>query len=101
MKQPMHVIQREYYNLNPEGHWFDASSMRFFKCRLPDYGYNKDDSTYFISSEQGPSMPRLYTVRRFDRISGSIETIGPFNELTRTEARRLLAKTINYKIKDL
>ena len=97
----MHVIIKDYYTLNPEGHWFDTDTMRFFKCRLPDYGYCKDDDYLFLSSECGPTDIRLYTVRKMNRTTGEIENIGPFNELTRAQARKLLAETLNYKVKDL
>ena len=98
----MHVLIQEYSNLNPHGHWFDRSTMQFFKCRLPDYAYLKNDDAYFISSEKGPSDIRAYTIRKFDRNTGDIETVDEFNKLTRTQARRRLAYDIlGWKLKDL
>lgn len=101
MKVAMYKVVKEYHKLNPQGHWFDDSTMRFFQCRLPERGYVKGDDYYFISSERYGYDPRRYTVRKLDRNNGNIETIGPFNELTKTEARRLLAQTLDWKIKDL
>lgn len=64
-------------------HWFEASTMRFFKCRLASTGYQSaDGSVYFVSSEQNSSprfsYPRLYSVRRLTGPKGSIETVGEF-----------------------
>lgn len=64
----METIRRAY---GPgEGrHWFDPSTMRFFRCRLPANGYRAEhgDGYYFVSSEQGPDGVRKYTVREMRR----------------------------------
>ena len=101
MRVPIHVIVKEYYTLNPDGHYFDTSTMRFFKSRLSDYGYAKNNDYLFITSECGPTNTRLFTVRKLDRLTGDISNVGPFNELTKTQSRKLIAETLNYKIKDL
>ena len=49
MKIAMWRIIEEYNNLSNGGHWFDTDTMKFFKCRLPDYGYRKENNVYFIS----------------------------------------------------
>ena len=103
MKLPIHVLIREYYEIKPGGHWFSKDTMRFFKSRLPDYAYLKGNNAYFITSESDFSgSNRLYSIREFNRNTGQIETIGEFNSMTKTEARRELAHNIlNYRIKDL
>ena len=68
---------REIYNPGPGRHWFDPDTMRFFKTRLGRRGYRGPGGTYFVSSEQGPGMPREYTVRRLVG-PGHIETVGEF-----------------------
>jgi len=53
------------------GHWFDASALRFFRSRLPQYGYAlPNGGSVFVSSEQFVSYtpdyhtsPRAWTVR--------------------------------------
>lgn len=59
-------------------HWFDVDTMRFFKCRLAEVGYQREDgAVFFVSSEKGPSV-RAYTVRKLTGPKGSIETVGEF-----------------------
>jgi hypothetical protein len=56
------------------GGWFEADAMRFFGTRLESpivHGH------YFITSEQPPAGPRLYSVRSFDK-QGVISTEGEF-----------------------
>lgn len=103
MKKPINEIIKEYLELKPGGHWFSKDTMRFFSSRLPDYAYLKGDNAYFITSEKDFSgSNRFYTIREFNRNTGEIETIGDFNNMTKTEARRELAYGIlNWKIKNL
>ena len=68
---------RETYDPGPGRHWFDPDTMRFFKTRMGRWGYRGPGGTYFVTSEQGPGMPRLYTVRRLAG-PGRIETVGEF-----------------------
>lgn len=101
MMIPMHKIIMEHEEKS-NGHWFSKGSMRFFNSRLPNYGYLKGDNVYFISSERfDHKTPRLFTVRVMDRNTGEIDTIGEFNTMTKTEARRELASILGWKIKDL
>ena len=56
-------------------HWFEPSSMRFFRSRVGQTLYG---GRYFISSEQfDDQSPRLYTVREV-KPDGSIGTVGQF-----------------------
>lgn len=90
---------RSLYNELHSGHWFDADSMRFFKSRiLDDFRRINDRTALFISSERREPEPRLYTVRKAKlvvidddgRMKMQIDTIGPFYELTKAQARKLL-----------
>lgn len=80
-------------------HFFDRSTMRFFNSKVEPYVYG---GRLFLTSEQftpsdGRPLPRKYTVR-LARDSGDIETIGPFNELSKGQARtlaKLLAPVAN------
>ena len=81
-------------------HFFDASSMRFFRSRLPQFAYSGPGGIYFVTSEQFVSgsyrKPRRYTVRKLTPHSGeqrgSVDTIGEFNVLSRYEANKLAAQ---------
>lgn len=103
MRKAINEIIKEYYDLKPGGHWFSNDTMRFFSSRLPDYAYLKGDYAYFITSEKDFSgNNRFYSIRKFDRRDGKIDTIGDFNRMTKTEARKELAHNIlNWKVKDL
>lgn len=62
-------------------HWFDPSTLRFFKSKI--YGvFNSFDkltcNRYFISSEVNPSGERRFSVRMVD-VFDHIETIGKFH----------------------
>lgn len=60
------------------GHWFDADSMRFFKCRLPTHWSPLVGGRYFVSSEQSDyGAPRLYTIREA-LSNGDVATVGEF-----------------------
>jgi hypothetical protein len=70
---------REFYARNqPDGHWFDADSMRFFKTKLPEIAYESDAGIHFITSEVNPSGVKAYTVRR-QLPDGQINTVGEFH----------------------
>lgn len=93
--QDMKSLYSELYS----GHWFDADTMRFFKSRiLDDFRRINDRTALFISSERREPEPRLYTVRKAKlvvidddgRMKMQIDTIGPFYELTKAQARKLL-----------
>lgn len=105
----MEWIEQEYMRrrgMKP-AHWFDKSSMRFFRTRI--VGVSSDAQTLrqkrtqrivFMTSEQntggisGTVYPRRYSVRIMDH-RGDIRTVGPFCELTRGEARKLAKQIAN------
>ena len=57
------------------GHkFFEPATMRFFRSRLCGRPYQAaDGSAFFVTSERGPNMARLYTVR-IAKPSGQCET---------------------------
>lgn len=70
-------------------HWFSRDTMRFFKTRIESTLYKNGT---FITSEQPPHGPRVYSVRRA-MADGSIDTVGDFcgyrhKEDAREAARR-------------
>jgi hypothetical protein len=94
------VIRAEYMDIysikrRHNGHWFDADSMRFFSSRLPQGGWKLENKVYFITSEQfkgmyEPDGKRLYTLRVMDYQTGSVNTVGDFNKLSKSEAQTAL-----------
>lgn len=66
---------RDTYEPGPGAHWFDQDTMRFFQCRLPEYGVSGPGGTFFVSSEVPPHGRRGYAVRQLTG-PGSIRTIG-------------------------
>jgi hypothetical protein len=79
---------REYYERNrPAGHWFDAGTLRLFKCRLPKIAYETTRGVLFISSEADYTGERRYYNVRRQLVDGDIVTLGQFNAYrTRAEA---------------
>lgn len=64
-------------------HWFDPDTLRFFRGRLAQIGYQDTQGrVFFVSSEQNHGMggpyPRLYTVRMLTGPKGDIKTVGAF-----------------------
>ncbi len=69
-------------------YWFEPDTLRFFRSRVGYQVYQGPGGIYFVSSEKGPSEIRAFTVRKFNPEDASIDTSGPFNELTRSVAHR-------------
>jgi hypothetical protein len=69
--------QYEFEQLNKAKgfHWFSKDTMRFWKTRVSNWDCI---SGLFITSEQPPSGPRKYTLRKADFESGQVLTIGEF-----------------------
>lgn len=86
-------------------HWFEPSSMRFFRSRVGDNAYaDGRGGAYFVSSEQfvpsrGPAERRMYSVRYYDPDKCSIETVGKFQQYGSNAAAQRVAKAIAEKSK--
>lgn len=74
MSLPTTITELKERNAANGMFWFSPDTIRFFKCQIAS---GIIAQRYFISSEQGPSGFRRYTVRRFDE-RANIETIGDF-----------------------
>ncbi len=74
-------------------HFFDSSTMRFFRSRVMAQTFEGKHAVYFVTSEQFVgseyTAPRKYSVRSFNPESGDIRTGQPFNELTCSKALRI------------
>lgn len=86
---------RDFYKRNqPDGHWFDADSMRFFKTKLPEVAYETAAGILFVTSEVNPSGVKAYTVRR-QTVKGDIKTVGEFHSYKTGAAARAAIKQID------
>ncbi len=81
-------IETEHKNRNPQGHFFDIDTMKFFKSRIGEVKI-KDNVWYFITSEKPPHGKRQYSVRKMG-MDGGIETVGEFCSMTTYQAKKLL-----------
>ncbi len=82
--QSVECLKRLYSERRPDGHWFDRSTMQFFKSRIGSI-VQVGQVWLFVSSEKSPSNPRAYTIRRMSE-TGDIGTVGDFNAMTRSQA---------------
>lgn len=73
-------------------YFFKPASMRFFGSHICAGIHEGPGGVFFVTLEAMPSSgnvpegQRFYTVRRFDPLTGEVETDGPFNELTKSQA---------------
>ncbi len=83
-------VKRQYsYLTDGEGLWFSVGTMRFFRTRLSSTAYKTNDAYYFISSEQFNSEAlRLYSLRKLDKLTGSIDTVGDFQQFKSIRAAK-------------
>lgn len=82
--------------MNGNGHWFSKGSMRFFATRLSAKVYPFPGGAAFVTSEQGPHGPRLYSVRTIDEATGSVETVGTFQGYATARAAQKAAEAHAY-----
>lgn len=75
---PMSEIIDFYKRNNPDGHWFDRGTMRFFKTKLPRNGFDGNAGVLFITRETNPSGVTRFSVRR-QMYDGRIDTVGEFH----------------------
>ena len=79
-------------------YWFSPDTLRFFRSRVSETVYQGKGGIFFVTSEKHVSyliddQPRLYTVRQFDPKTGSVNTVGEFQEYKyRTTAHREAAR---------
>jgi hypothetical protein len=86
-------VRTAYAQHNPDGHWFDRDSMKFFSTKLPEVAYQTNAGTLFVTSEVNPSGVKAYSVRRY--INGDIKTIGDFHSFPTAAAARAEIKRLD------
>lgn len=60
-------------------HFFDRETMRFFNSRILEGVYG---GRFFVTSERFESDPRRYTVRKYDRATGWVDSASDFQAFT-------------------
>ena len=77
LKKSQRFSMKNIKEMNQENgkHFFDKKSMAFFKSYIESPLY---EGGYFVTSEQNDPYQRLFTVRKVDFETGSIETVGEF-----------------------
>jgi hypothetical protein len=84
---PFQNVREFYAQMQPNGYWFDAKTIKFFGSRLPKVAYATDAGLLFISSELDYDHERRYYNVRRQTVDGDIKTVGQFNAYrTRAEA---------------
>ncbi len=78
-------------------HFFDPSTLRFFRSKILPAVYQGPGGVYFVTSEQfvgsdGRAAARKFTVRKFVPETGGCSTVGKFNEIRNIEDARGMAK---------
>ena len=80
------AMVKEAYQPGEGRHWFDPSTMRFFKTRFCGKAHVLRDknrngiAAFFVTSEQPPHGPRVYNVRQFTFQTRNIGTVKPYGE---------------------
>lgn len=90
MRYDINMIEQEMTAAG--SHWWDRSSMRFFRCRVNDQVYQGTGGVYFVTSEKYSDEPRKYTVRQYNPATKEVNTVGDFNSMTRSAAHGLAKK---------
>ncbi len=85
------IEQIEQANDEHGHHWFEPGTRRFFKSRASGPVIA---GRYFVSSERGPGMPRLYTIRVANE-NGSIDTVGEFQQYKSKRAALNAARALS------
>lgn len=92
-------LRADYAKRNPDGHWFDRDSMRFFRTRFagPVIAVPSHRVTLFVTTEQPPEGERKASVRAYMWETACIATPGGFCEATiygASEAARIVADAL-------
>jgi hypothetical protein len=90
------ITLAEIKRLNKAGgsRFFSKASLESYSTEISARVHSGPGGTYFVTSEQKPGGRRLFSVRRFDRGTGRVITVGQFqqwwtSETAEQEAARL------------
>lgn len=78
----MRILDIEEIKGLHKGYFFSKSAVNFFKSRVAKQGYQNEitGDVYFTTSEQCPNSERKYTVRKLVAATGSVNTVGEFQD---------------------
>ena len=94
----MRDVEKYHYQRCERSYWFSDGAMSFFNTVLYDKVYQENSSpVYFITSEVNPSNVKAFSIRKLNKETGTIDTIGKFHsyesyEDAEKEIYRLLAE---------
>lgn len=89
-----------HYEKHPKNiganYFFSPGSKRFFNSRILDSVYPTKKLVYFVTSEKFDyKSPRLFTIRAYNPKTGSIDTIGEFQQYkTSLQAKKAILKLL-------
>lgn len=105
LPQRLYDAQQIRRHADGKTHFFDSSSMRFFRSRIGQNAYMTPNPYIhlFVTSEQfvdsrGNSGKRLYSVRKYDSRTSDIVSIGDFQEYANARAANKAAKELALEI---
>ncbi len=77
-----------------KGHWFDRKTMKFFGSKLYPTIYG---GKYFITSEQPPHGPRVFSIRAYDQVNDDISTVGQLGQYATLKAAKDAVKDLTLR----
>lgn len=80
------ITEMKARNEEAGNNWFSKGAMRFFNTIIEAKPNVKD--IFITSDRMETSMPKRYTLRRFDRETNTVETISEFQEFASLDAAR-------------
>ncbi len=81
-------------------HWWDRDTMRGFGSRPSSKVYQGPGGVYFVTSEKPPSGERAYSVRQYTPATTSVDTVGEFCSMTRSQAHTAAAHVAGQSLDD-
>ena len=97
------IRMTELMDLNAKAgqYFFSPDTMKFFNSHVGGEVFVKGGNAYFITSEkfsipsEHVSEPRKFTIRSMDMKSGSVSTVGEFQQFsTESQAKKKLKELV-------
>ena len=79
------------------GHFFDKTTMRFFKSKVINEVFPSTKEVFFVTSEIDPSGVKAFTVRKLNLESKLIETVGEFHSISSKTIALSMALNLAYE----
>lgn len=87
---PANITELKELSAAAGSHFFERSTMRFFRSRIVPTIYAGPGGVFFVTSEQyDDNSARMYTVRQFNPETAGIHSVSGFNEMSRENALSL------------